>query len=175
MKSWKNQNQNKFWKNSSIKHIKEITSDGKCSFQHALSLETNQTIMKLKKNKSNSGNIPTKTLKTIAQDICIHLNDCINSAILNGAFPDKLKLIDVTSLCKKSDPAIRTNYQLISILASLCKVYDYEVYGGDYNVWKIIKSTLPNRYQIIYQRIKLGPVSNNYWSFPKFHTWASFL
>ena len=94
--------------------------------------------------------------------MCVHLNDCINSAILNGAFSDKLKLIDVTSLCKKSDPAIRTNYQLISILASLCKVYDYEVYDGDYNIWRIIKSTLPNRYQIIYQRIKLDPVFSSW-------------
>ena len=60
--------------------------------------------MELNKNKAISGNIPAKTLETIAQDICIPLTDCINSAILNGAFPDELKLANVTPLYKKSDP-----------------------------------------------------------------------
>ena len=43
--------------------------------------------LELNKNKANSGNIPTKTLKTIARDICIPVTTCINSAILNGVFP----------------------------------------------------------------------------------------
>ena len=54
-----------------------------------------QTIMELNKNKATSGNVPTKTLKTIVRDICVALTDCINSAILNGVFPDELKLADV--------------------------------------------------------------------------------
>ena len=54
--------------------------------------------MELNKNKATSGNIPTKTLKTIAQDICVPLTDCINSAILNGVLPDELKLADGTPL-----------------------------------------------------------------------------
>ena len=29
--------------------------------------------------------------------------DCINSAILNGVFPDELKLVDMRPLYKKSD------------------------------------------------------------------------
>ena len=40
----------------------------------------------------------------IARDICVPLTDCINAAILNGVFPDELKLADVTPLYKKSDP-----------------------------------------------------------------------
>ena len=78
--------------------------------------------MELDKNKATSGNIPTKTLKTIARDICVPLTDCINSAILNGVFPDELKLADVTPLFKKSDPKDKTNYQSISVLPSLSKV-----------------------------------------------------
>ena len=59
------------------RYIKEVTSDTKLSFQHVLPWETYQTIMELNKNKATSGNIPTKTLKTIARDICVPLTDCI--------------------------------------------------------------------------------------------------
>ena len=105
-----------------IRQVKEVTSDTKFSFQHVLPWETYQTIMELNKNKATSGNIPTKTLKTIARDICVPLTDCINSAILNGVFPDELKLADVTPLYKKSDSEDKTNCRPISVLPSLFKV-----------------------------------------------------
>ena len=54
--------------------------------------------MELNKNKAASENIPAKALKTIARDICVPVTDCINSAVLHGIFPDKLKLADVTPL-----------------------------------------------------------------------------
>ena len=80
--------------------------------------------MELHKNKATSGNIPTKTLKPITRDICVPLTDCINSAILNGVFPDELKLADVTPLYKKSDPEDKTNYRPISVLPSLSNAYE---------------------------------------------------
>ena len=70
----------------SLRHLKEVTSDTKFSFQHGLPWEMYQTIMELNKNKAISGNIPTKALKMIARDICVPLTDFINSAILNGVF-----------------------------------------------------------------------------------------
>ena len=66
--------------------------------------------MELNKSKATSGNIPTKTLKTITRDICVPLTDCINSVILHGVFCDELKLADVTPLYKKSDSEDKTNY-----------------------------------------------------------------
>ena len=59
----------------SVRHMKEVTFDTKFSFQHVLLWETYQTIMELNKNKEASGNISTKTLKTIARDICVPLTD----------------------------------------------------------------------------------------------------
>ena len=58
--------------------------------------------------KATSGNILTKTLKTIARVICVPLTDCINPAIFTGVFPDELKLADVTPLYKKGDPDLKT-------------------------------------------------------------------
>ena len=54
-----------FESHPSVRYIKVVTSDTKFSFQHVLPWETYQTIMELNKNKAKSGNIPTKTLKTI--------------------------------------------------------------------------------------------------------------
>ena len=80
--------------------------------------------MELNKNKATGGNIPTKSLQTIARDICTPLTDCINSAILNGVFSVELKLADVTPLYKKSDPKDKTNYRPTSALPSLLKIYE---------------------------------------------------
>ena len=87
-----------FESHPSVRHIKEVTFDTKFSFQHLLPWEAYQTITELNKNKAASGNILAKTLKTIARDICVPLTDYINPAILNGVFPDELKLADVTPL-----------------------------------------------------------------------------
>ena len=105
-----------------------VAFDTKISFQHVFPWETYQTIMELNKNKATKGNIPTKTLKTIARDICFPLTDCINSAILNGVFRDELKLADVTPLYKKRDPDNKTNYGPISVLPPLFKVYEKILY-----------------------------------------------
>ena len=114
-----------FESHPSVKYIKEVTSDAKLSFQHVLPWKTYQTIMELNKNKETSGNIPTKALKTIARDICVHLTDCINSAILYGVFSDELKLADVTPLYQKSDPEeknkLPTDKRLTITIQSLLK------------------------------------------------------
>ena len=52
-----------------------------------------QTIMEININKATSGN-----------DIRVPLTDSINSGILNGIFPDELKLAGKTPLYEKSDP-----------------------------------------------------------------------
>ena len=117
-----------FESHPSVRHLKEVLSDTKFSLQQILPWDTYQTIMELNKNKATSGNIPTKTLKAIVQDICVPLTDCINSAILNGVFSDEMKLADVTPLYKKSGPEDKTNYRPISVFPSLSKVYEKILY-----------------------------------------------
>ena len=118
----------RFESHRSVRHVKEVTSDTKSSFQRVLLWEMGQTITKLNKNKVTSGNIPSKTLQTIARDICSPITDSINSAILNGVFSVELKLADVTPLYKKSDPEDKTNYRPTSALPSLSKVYEEILY-----------------------------------------------
>ena len=118
----------RFESHRSVRHVKEVISDTKSSFQRVLLWEMGQTITKLNKNKVTSGNIPTKTLQTIARDICSPITDSINSAILNGVFSVELKLADVTPLYKKSDPEDKTNYRPTSALPSLSKIYEEILY-----------------------------------------------
>ena len=116
-----------FESHPSVRHIKEVTSDTKLCFQHVLPWETYQIIMELNKNKATSGNIPTKTQKTIARDICVPLTDFVHSAISNGVLPDEIKLADVTPLYEKRDPEDKTNYRPINVLPSLSKVYEKNI------------------------------------------------
>ena len=118
----------RFESHPSVRHVKEVTSDTKFSFQLVLPWETCQTITQLHKDQDTSRNIPTKTLQTNARDICTSLTDCINSAILNDVFSVELKLPDVTPLYKKIDSEDKSNYQPTNALPSLSKVYEEILY-----------------------------------------------
>ena len=67
----------------SVIQIKEKTNGDAFSFCHVLPWKTYRAILSVNQNKSTSGTIPTKVLRSLAKEICISLADCINSAILN--------------------------------------------------------------------------------------------
>ena len=93
-----------FSRRPSVIQIKEKTNEDVFSFHHFLPWETYKAILSVNQNKSTSGLIPTKVLRSLAKEICIPLTDCINSAILNGKFPSELKMADVIQIFKKTIP-----------------------------------------------------------------------
>ena len=111
-----------FSSHPSVIQIKEKTNKGVFSFRHVLPWETYRAILSVNQNKSTSGTIPTKVLRSLAEEICIPLTNCINSAILNGKFPSELKMADVIPIFKNDDPFAKANYRPISLLPSLSKV-----------------------------------------------------
>ena len=117
-----------FSRHPSVVQIKEKTNEDVFSFRHILPWETYRAILSVNQNKSTSGIIPTKVLRSLAKEICIPLTDCINSAILNGKFPSELKMADVIPIFKKDDPFEKANYRPISLLPSLSKVYEKLIY-----------------------------------------------
>ena len=55
-----------------------------------------------------------------------------NNSILSGTFPDTMKLADITPSHKKHDKCLKENYRPISILSSLSKVFEKNMYDNIY-------------------------------------------
>ena len=117
-----------FSSHPNVIQIKEKTNKYVFSSRHVLPWETYRAILSVSQNKSTSGTIPTKVLRSLAKEICIPLTDCINSAILNGKFHSELKMADVIPIFRKDDPFENANHQPISLLPSLSKVYEKLIY-----------------------------------------------
>ena len=87
--SWDNTDLEKFLEtfesHPSVRHIKEVTSD-LWPLTSDLNMYYHGKHTKLNKNKATSGNIPTKTLKTIAQDIYIPLTDVYKLSYFKWSF-----------------------------------------------------------------------------------------
>ena len=117
-----------FSSHPSVIQITVKTKKDTFSFCHVLYWETYRAILSVNQNKSTSGTIPTKFLRSPSKEICIPLTDCINSVILNGKFSSKLKMADVIPIFKKGNPFEKTNYRPINLLPSLSKVYEKHIF-----------------------------------------------
>ena len=49
---------------------------------------------------------------------------CINNSLITGAFPDKLKMGEISSLSKSEDSFIKKNYRPINVLPAVSKVHE---------------------------------------------------
>ena len=74
------------------------TSGDKFEFSHVNPWEVEKQLDSLNVKKSHNGIIPTFLLKATKNIICPFLTDCINCAIHESAFPDKLKEADISSI-----------------------------------------------------------------------------
>ena len=96
-------------------------NDNNFQFSQVNSAEAMRQLEALDKNKSNSGRIPTSTLKDTKRIVCPH---CINSAILDCKFPGELKRADISPIFKKLDSTSKTNFRPIRVLPSTSKEYE---------------------------------------------------
>ena len=71
--------------------------------------------------------MPMKMLQKSAKYIASAIAKIINDSMSNCVFPDSLKLAEVSSLFKKKDALIKTNYRPVSILVALSKIYEKAV------------------------------------------------
>ena len=81
-------------------------------------------IKKLDAGKSSSGCIPINILKDYSSILSPHLTACFNAAIINGYFPDDLKLGDISPTFKKDDKTDKSNFRPISILSPISKIFE---------------------------------------------------
>jgi hypothetical protein len=78
------------------------------------------------KPKTSTGvdGMSNKLLKFVKYEISDCLTKIINQVLLNGIFPEKLKLAKVVPLYKKDKNYIFDNYRPISILPSMSKIFE---------------------------------------------------
>ena len=76
------------------------------------------------KKAQGYGMMPMKMLQKSAKYIAPAIVKLINDSMSKCVFPDSLKFAEVSSLFKKKDALIKTNYRPVSILVALSKIYE---------------------------------------------------
>ena len=114
----------KYADHPSIRRIKSRFPTDNFEFPHIEPPEVFKVISGLDSFKSNSGPIPAKVLKLVAEECCVPLTDCINALVNDGFYPDELKLADVIPVHKRDETTCKENYRPISLLPILSKVFE---------------------------------------------------
>ena len=85
------------------------------------------------KTSSGYDNISNKLLKKLAPVLADPLSIIFNKSLIEGTFPEKMKLADIVSLFKAKDPQESTNYRPISMLLTISKLLEKVMYTCTYN------------------------------------------
>ena len=93
------------------------------------------------KNSTGVDDISTFLIKSVKFDLLKAPTTTVNQSLTTGIFPDNLKLVKVIPLFKKGDPTSINNYQPISLLPALSKIFERVIYNQINNY-----STLNNLY-----------------------------
>ena len=93
--------------------------------------ETKKFINKLNSNKSTRSDLPKiKFLKMSAEIISPALTEILNRCIINGFFPDSLKLAEVIPIHKSGPKNDVNNYRPISLLSPFSKLLETHIYNN---------------------------------------------
>ena len=125
---------NKFKDHPSVIKIKEKHT---CKNTFSFALNTidgmEKCINQLNTNKPTTyNNIPAKIIKEFSNVCSNTINELYNNSILQGSFPDAMKLADITPSHKKNDKCSKENYRPISILSSFSKNFETNMYNDIY-------------------------------------------
>ena len=85
-------------------------------------------ILALKKKAAPEGDIPVSVLKQSIEAYLDTFSDVLQSSVNNCAFPDVLKLADVTPLHKTDSRFLKENYRPVSKLPAFSKVFERYMY-----------------------------------------------
>jgi hypothetical protein len=77
--------------------------------------------------------ISCKLMKSIKAAIIKPITIIINQMISTGIFPDKLKIAKIAPIYKKDDETQFTNYRPISLLPSISKIFEKNIFKQLYN------------------------------------------
>ena len=103
-----------------------------------------EKLIDLLPNKTSSGfdDISNNLLKELKHSISLPLEIIFNKSIVEGIFPERMKLADVVPLHKSKDPLESTNYRPISLLLTISKLLEKVVYKRTYDFLEQTKQAL---------------------------------
>ena len=94
---------------------------------------TYEEVMKLINTSKNSApgydEVKIKPLQAANSIIAVPLAHIINLSVMNGVFPDMLKIANVVPLFKKEDSMLFSNYRPVSLLCTRSKVLEKIMYN----------------------------------------------
>ena len=102
------------------------------------SYEVKKIIKSLKRKKNASSFCISVSILIDLVDVYLLLTD-ITDSFKKGIFLDETKLVKVIPLLKKADPFDKTNYQLVSLVSHISKVFErvYNQINEYYQVFAI--------------------------------------
>ena len=120
----------KFKNHPSIRKIKEnVKLTERFTFKPISESSMNARIDALDKNKPTTyNNIPTWILSDNKDIISPFITEIYNACSHNSNFPNSLKLADVTPAYKKDDRTSKDNYRPVSILPSISKIFEKNLF-----------------------------------------------
>ena len=117
-----------------------------CFFAPATSEEVASIIRNLQgKKATREQDVDTKFLKFSNLIISPILSNLFNSCIIQGKYPDALKIAEVVPIFKKNNPQQATNYRPISLLSPFNKILEKLIYNRIYSY--LDKGDLLSRHQ----------------------------
>ena len=90
--------------------------------------ETNDLLNSLKNSACGWDNLSVKFIKLCKEFIVAPLTHILNLSLLEGVFPEQLKIANVIPLHKSDDPMLFNHYRPVSLLCILSKVFEKIMY-----------------------------------------------
>ena len=97
-------------------------------FELCIPSEVSDIIMNLKLTKQNRDSVSIRLIKDNVDTIAPVVSDLINQSLVEGVFPDCLKLAEIIPIFKKGETNLPSNYRPISLLPYLSKIYEKIIY-----------------------------------------------
>ena len=104
-----------------------LTGANNCNFAfHLIDNTTTLRIIKNMKSSTSKGHdgISSELLKLITSDVSKCITTIINQSLTSGIFPNSLKIAKVTTIFKKGNNNLITNYRPISVLPVISKIFE---------------------------------------------------